>query len=124
MKKLAGTLFILSVWVCASAQSDQQQIKELLNTYKDAVTQLDAAGTKKLFAEDSQIIESGSVEGTYAQYLDHHLAPELNEFKTFDFDNYKVEVTVSGDFAYAVETYAYVIVLKKDNSEHMRKGLL
>lgn len=114
---------MLSVLTVAKAQSDEVKIKELLNNYKSAIEKLDATGTEKLFTATSQVIESGSVEGTYAHYLEHHLGPELKDFTSFAFDNYKVDVTVSGDFAYAVETYNYSIVLKKDNSEHKRKGV-
>lgn len=110
MKKLTITLLLLSVLAVAKAQSDEVKIKELLNNYKSAIEKLDATGTEKLFTATSQVIESGSVEGTYAHYLEHHLGPELKDFTSFAFDNYKVDVTVSGDFAYAVETYNFSIV--------------
>jgi len=77
------------------------------------------------------LIESGKVEGTYQDYLAHHIGPELGDFTSFkfdpynvaEFDPYNVAVTVTGDYAFAVETYNYTIVLKKDNSEIKRKGV-
>ena len=67
--------------------------------------------------------ESGSSEGSYAYYLEHHLAPELTEFKSFKYNNYKIEVQVEGNYAFATKTYSYNIILLKDNSEVKRKGI-
>ncbi|MBZ0247289.1 MAG: nuclear transport factor 2 family protein, partial [Cyclobacteriaceae bacterium] len=88
-----------------------------------ALENLDVTGTDVLFIANSQIIESGKVEGTYQDYLAHHIGPELGDFKSFQFENYKVEVTIAGDYAFAVETYNYNIVLKKDNTEIKRRGV-
>ncbi len=109
-----GTLF---------AQTEEDNIKKVLSAYKDALEKLDVKGTNVLFVSNSQIIESGKVEGTYQDYLAHHIGPELDDFTSFKFDNYKAEVTVTGDYAFAVETYNYTIILKKDSSEIKRKGV-
>lgn len=105
------------------AQTDSENVKEILSKYKAALEKLDVTGTDALFATNSQIIESGKVEGTYQDYLAHHIGPELGDFKSFKFDNYKAEVTVTGDYAFAVETYNYTIILKKDETEIKRKGV-
>ncbi|HRK52699.1 MAG TPA: nuclear transport factor 2 family protein [Cyclobacteriaceae bacterium] len=102
---------------------DKAAVIQTLDGYKKALERLDVKGTEKLFTENSVIIESGSVEGTYLQYLDHHIGPELGDFKSFQFENYKVDVTVTGNYAFAMETYNYTIVLKKDNAEIKRKGV-
>ena len=107
----------------AIAQTDEQKIKDVLSSYKTALEKLDLKGTDVLFAANSQIIESGKVEGTYQEYLAHHIGPELGDFSAFKFDPYSVTVTVVGDYAFAVETYNYTIVLKKDKSEIKRKGV-
>lgn len=47
---------------------------------------LDAGDTERaggLFAEDSSIFETGGVEGSWAHYLEHHLAPELQAVQSF-----------------------------------------
>lgn len=116
-------LFLLSVVHVSYAQSETDKVKQVLAKYKNALESLDVAGTDVLFAGNSQIIESGKVEGTYQDYLAHHIGPELGDFKTFQFENYKVEVTIAGDYAFAVETYNYAIVLKKDNTEIKRRGV-
>ena len=71
-------------------------------------------GTDTLFTSDSKIYESGGSEGNYAHYLEHHLEPELKEFTSFAFIDYKAEVQVDGKYAFATETYNYIIIVAKD----------
>ena len=124
MKNLISLLAIIFLAVgTLSAQTEEAKVKQVLSLYKEALENLDVKGTDVLFVSNSQIIESGKVEGTYQDYLAHHIGPELGDFTSFKFDNYKVEVTVTGDYAFAVETYNYTIVLKKDNSEIKRRGV-
>ncbi len=120
------TLLVLALALSSGllrAQTDEQKVKDVLSSYKNALEKLDVKGTDALFVANSQIIESGKVEGTYQDYLAHHIGPELGDFTSFKFENYKAEVTLAGDYAFAVETYNYVIVLKKDNSEIKRRGV-
>jgi uncharacterized protein (TIGR02246 family) len=123
MKTILWICVILSSCRLLYAQTDEQKVKDVLSSYKNALEKLDVKGTDVLFVPNSQIIESGKVEGTYQDYLAHHIGPELGDFTSFRFENYKVEVTVTGDYAFAVEIYNYSIVLKKDNSEIKRKGV-
>ena len=53
-------------------------------------------------------------EGTYTDYLDNHLDPELGHFKSFTFSDYNVNVSVNLPYAYTTEDYLYTIVLKED----------
>ncbi len=123
MKKLLSLLTLFFFANMLYAQTEEDKVKQVLSAYKDALEKLDVKGTDVLFVSNSQIIESGKVEGTYQDYLAHHIGPELGDFTSFKFENYKVEVTLTGDYAFAVETYNYTIVLKKDNSEIKRKGV-
>lgn len=116
-------LLLLSIVNTGYAQSETDKVKQVLTKYKNALENLDVTGTDVLFAANSQIIESGKVEGTYQDYLANHIGPELDHFTSFQFENHKVEVTVAGDYAFGVETYNYTIVLKKDGSEVKRKGV-
>lgn len=93
--------------------SDDTAVRSVLSQYKAAIEKLDARGTEHLFAADSAILETGGVEGNYATYLAHHLGPELAEFKSFRFSNYKVEVRFVGPVALATESYSYRIETKK-----------
>ena len=102
---------------CASAGLERAARSEAgpestLAAYRDALQSLDVSRAGELFTADAQIVESGKVEGTWAEYLAHHLGPELGEFSSFKFDDYKVNVRRLGDHAWGVETYTYRIVLK------------
>lgn len=124
MKKKLSLLTIMLAFIGSlSAQSEEENVKQVLTSYKNSLERLDVMGTDVLFVANSQIIESGKVEGTYQEYLAHHIGPELGDFTSFKFENYKVEVTIAGEYAFAVETYNYTIILKKDNSEIKRKGV-
>lgn len=124
MKKINLIAGILFLYVTAFAQiNETQAVKTVLKNYLDAIQKLDARGTELLFTADSKIYESGGVEGTYVQYLEHHLGPELKVFKSFKFSDYKADVQVDRNYAFTTETYNYTIVLAKDNSEIKRKGV-
>lgn len=122
-KLITLLLLLFGISGTTLAQSDADEVKQVLARYKEALESLNVDGTEVLFTKNSQVIESGKVEGTYEDYLAHHIGPELDHFKSFQFENYKVEVTVTGDYAFAVETYNYTIVLKKDNTEIKRTGV-
>ena len=94
-------------------QNDEASVKSILSQYKSAIERLDATGTEGLFTADSAIFETGGVEGSYANYLAHHLGPELKEFKSFAFSDYKVDVRLEGPIALATESYKYRIETKK-----------
>ena len=93
---------------------DVDAIKQTLNAYKSKIESLDTAGVANLFVTGSKVIEQGKDEGTISHYLEHHLGPELKDFKAFKFSNYKVDVTLNGSYAFTTESYTYTIALKDD----------
>lgn len=124
MKKIFMSTVILCISLLSFAQTkDEEAVKSVLKEYNSTVEKLDASGTEKLFTADSKIFESGGSEGSYVHYMEHHLTPELKEFKSFTFSNYKVEVTIDGNYAFATESYNYTIIVAKDNIEVKRKGV-
>jgi len=107
----------------ATDSSDHDAIEAVLAGYNQALTTLNAAKAKDLFTTDSAVFESGGVEGTYAHYLEHHIGPELAEFKEFSFRDYKVEVRLEPPVALATETYIYKIVLKEGDRVIEKRGV-
>lgn len=89
--------------------ADTAAVMEVLRQYRQAIERLDATGTERLFTDDSQVFESGGAEGSYANYLAHHLGPELGHFRSFRFRDVNVEVRFEGPVALATETYTYRI---------------
>lgn len=88
---------------------ERAAVERVLTDYKNSIERLDASKTEQLFTADSEVFENGGVEGSYANYLAHHLGPELAAFKSFKFSNYKVSVRFEGSLAFATETYDYRI---------------
>ncbi len=124
MKKTTLMLFLLiSVMSVYAQSSDEIAVKKHLNSYKQAIEKLDTIGIVNMFVKNSKVIEQSKVEGTISNYLQHHLGPELKEFKSFTFSDYKVEVKVVGNYAFTTETYFYTIVLAKDPKELKSKGV-
>lgn len=93
-------------------EAEAAAVRAVLSTYKTAIENLDATGSERLFTSDSRIFETGGVEGSYSEYLSHHLGPELKEFKSFRFSDYKVDVRLEGPVALATESYKYRIETK------------
>lgn len=93
-------------------EAEAAAVRSVLAQYKAAIERLDATGTERLFTADSRIFETGGVEGSYSNYLSHHLGPELNDFKSFRFSDYNVDVRLEGPVALATESYKYRIETK------------
>lgn len=95
------------------AQSPAEtQVLSVLEGYKASIEALNAPGAEPFFWPDSQVFEQGGVEGSFAEYLAHHLGPEFDAVASFDFQDHVAQATVVGDLAYATETYTYRITFK------------
>jgi ketosteroid isomerase-like protein len=101
----------------ADTSKDKEAVISVMKLYKDAIQNLTTEGTFELFTENATVFEQGKVEGTYKDYIDHHLGPELGHFKSFTFSNYAIDVTVSLPYAFTTENYLYTIVLKGDEAK-------
>lgn len=108
---VAATCLLMSTLANAE-QPDRDGAAAVLSAYKAAIERLDITDVAKLFSPDAIVIESGKVEGNFNAYRDHHLGPELKEFKSFAFGNYKADIRLEGPIALATETYTYRIVLQ------------
>ena len=102
---------------------DTEAVKQVLNNYKKAIEKLDTTGVVNLFVKDSKVYEQAKDEGTIGHYLEHHLGPELKAFRSFTFSDYKVDLTLAGNYAFSTETYLYTIVLAKDRSIIKSQGV-
>jgi len=111
-KSVLAALCLSASAVAGAQQPDREGAATVLTSYKTAIERLDITGVEKLFAPDAVVIESGKVEGNFVAYRDHHLGPELKEFKSFTFGDYKADIELEGPVAIATETYTYRIVLK------------
>lgn len=89
-----------------------QQAESVLVAYRDALVARDEAAMRMLFRADSLVFERGKAEGTFTQYMEHHLGPELGEITEFTFTNPTVNFRMVSHVAFGHETYRYRIGLK------------
>ena len=115
------TVFLLTVNLTnaqdTSYTKDIKEVKAVMKAYKDAIQNLTTKGTFELFTPDAIIFEQGKLEGTYKEYISHHLGPELGHFKSFIFSDYEIQTTVNSSYAYTTENYIYTIVLKGNKTK-------
>lgn len=104
-----------------TASEETAAVKKVLKAYKNALEALDVSDTQKLFTKDADIFENGKYEGSFQDYLDHHIGPELGHFKEFSFHDYKVDVQIDGSIAVAFETYNYKIVTEGEESRTIER---
>jgi len=124
MRKFFLMCLLLATVTAAFAQNgDKEAVIAMLNNYKKAIEKLDTSGVVNFFVKNSKVFEQAKDEGTIGHYLEHHLGPELKEFKSFTFSDYKVDVTISGEYAFSTETYIYTIILAKDGKEIKSQGV-
>lgn len=105
----------------ADLSKEKEVVLSVMKAYKDAIQNLTTEGTFELFTQNATVFEQGKVEGTYKDYIDHHLGPELGHFKSFTFSNYKIDATVNLPYAYTTENYLYTIVLKGDKAKAIKE---
>ena len=100
--------------------AEKDAVLTVMKSYKNALQNLTTDGTFELFTEDSEVFESGGVEGTYSHYIEHHLGPELGHFEKFEFSDYEIDIKVDVPYAFTTETYVYTIVLNPDDKGNSR----
>ena len=103
--------------------AEKQLVIAVMKSYKDAFENLTTEGTMSLFIENSKVYESGGVEGTYANYIEHHIGPELSHFNSFKFSDYTIDVEVDLPYAFTTETYIYTLDIKA-NPEKEREAFV
>ena len=94
MKKVMLVLSLLTAFAIKSYSQGTEEgaVKKVLQEYKSSIEKLSTTGVIDLFVANSEVRESGKIEGTIAAYLDHHLGSELKEFKSFKFSDYTAKV--------------------------------
>jgi ketosteroid isomerase-like protein len=90
----------------AAASPDQTQVRATLEALFRAVESGDMAALDTLYAGDSlTVVEGAGINRGWADYRDHHLAPELREMAGFQYRPAEIEAHVGGDLAWALFRY-------------------
>lgn len=93
----------------ANTRDDVAGVEAVLTAYRSALTARDADAMIALFADESFVFENGKDEGSFANYMEHHLGPELDAITSFVFGKPTVSVSRTGRMAFGRETYTYRI---------------
>ncbi|MFT4900283.1 MAG: ketosteroid isomerase-like protein [Flavobacteriales bacterium] len=104
--------------------AEKTEVLSTMKSYKEALQNLTTDGTFELFTDNAKVFEQGKAEGTYQNYINHHLGPELGHFKSFQFSNYEIEVTVNSPYAFTTETYNYTIILKANEEKETEERII
>jgi ketosteroid isomerase-like protein len=93
----------------ATAQgNDEAAVRETLLQNASSFEKNDMATATKVWANDESVtvFESGHANYGWADYRDHHLAPEMAEMKNTKYSFSDVKIHVSGNTAWATMKYA------------------
>ena len=89
-----------------AASPAQAEVRATLEALFQAAERGDLAALDTLYAGDSlTVVEGAGINRGWADYRDHHLAPELKEFQNFQYRPAEIEAHVSGDLAWAIFRY-------------------
>ncbi len=86
----------------------------VVTAYLEATAGGDLDAAARWVADDSVVYESGGEQGSWQQYREHHLGPELTAFERFDLERGKPRTWRSedGSLALVVLPMAYEIGLR------------
>jgi len=102
-------LFNFIVGSPASAQAnDEKAVRDVLNQSTAGFEKGDMAALEKLWANDESVtvFESGHANYGWADYRDHHLLPEMKEFKNTKYELSDMKIHVAGKTAWATFKYS------------------
>lgn len=89
------------------SQSDVDAVTATLRALFAAAERADLVALDTLYAGDSlTVIEGAGINRGWADYRDHHLAPELKEMKNFVYRPFEIVAHPAGNFSWAIFRYA------------------
>lgn len=90
----------------AQSGAAEEQVRRTVSALFAAIERADLAALDTLYAgERLTVVEGAGLNRGWADYRDHHLAPELKEFKDFRYRAVDIEVQVSGNLAWSTFVY-------------------
>lgn len=102
---------------------DAARVAATVRAWFAAAERGDLAALDTLYAGDSLIvIEGAGINRGWADFRDHHLAPELKTFRNFRYRPAEIEARVSGDIAWATFRYALMADLPDRQVDVVGRG--
>lgn len=107
----------------AAPPADVAAVVATLRALFAAAERSDLAALDSLYAGDSLlVIEGAGINRGWADYRDHHLAPELKEFRNFRYRPFEIEARVAGPMAWATFRYALSADLPDGKADVVGRG--
>ncbi len=126
-KTIASTVCVCLVFILTSftmvVGSESDQVETTLRSYAAAVESKSMAEIEKyvVTGEQFSMFEGSHINWGWADYSDHHLAPELKEFLELQYSFENIKPHIAGNLAYA--TLRYRIHVKMTEREATGEGL-
>lgn len=107
----------------ARTDEEERRVRATIEAVFAATERADYAALDTLFASDElTIIEGAGIDRGWVQYRDHHLKPELEEFKSFVYRPSEIEAHVAADMAWAIFRYDLQIELADRSVDNVGRG--
>lgn len=101
-----GTAVALTDSVKRTLTAEERRVASAIEALFAAAERNDMAALDSIYAgTDLTVVESTGMNRGWADYRDHHLAPEMKEMKNFRYRPFEIEPHVSGDLAWAIFRY-------------------
>lgn len=112
-----GFVVMSSVFAQPNNDNSFAAVTEALNKYAAAVQNKNLSEVEKyvVATEAFSMFEGSHINWGWVDYREHHLGPELKEFKEIQYSFSDIKANVSGDMAYA--TFKSHIAVKMESRE-------
>lgn len=113
----------MASWLTAAAHdNDEAAVRDVLLKSALGFEKDDVDMVTKVWANDEtlSVFESGHANYGWADYRDHHLLPEMKEFKNTKYQLTDIKIHLAGKTAWA--TFKYTIsgdIMENNNSRHV-----
>ena len=107
----------------AGGASAEQAVVSTIEAVFAATERADFAALDSLYAgADLTVIEGAGIDRGWANYRDHHLKPELENFQSLVYKPYEIEPHVEGELAWAIFRYELKVDLRERRIDNLGRG--
>ncbi len=107
---LAAAIAVVGAAPASAQGHDEHAVRAVVEALASFSQAKNVAGLDTLYAPDAwvRIVEGAGVNRGWADYRDHHLAPELAEFTNFRYRYYELEPQIRGTVAWVAFRYELI----------------
>lgn len=121
----AGLAVVLALPTMVQAQANERdRVEAVVRAVFSASERGELSALDSLYTADATIIEGAGLDRSWVNYRDHHLAPELKEFRDFRYRPSDVEVSVHGDVAWVMFRYTLAATLGERRIDNVGRGTM